>query len=378
MPVPAPILLALAARYERSTGGRTGSAGRDLLVSLEELLREANAAEGDARAVAEQHLREAQADGILELVPVHKRDPGFIHQIRFNPANEARLYEALGTASPSNRRQALAAQFLKAASLKVPERWQSQWTCWCERMRESALNGRSVEPFERDPGDSNARLLTLLPRLLAWQGESLVRFASCVLCGDSKSLENLAGMDRDGEFRDRLRGKLGRLLEDITEGECRTLDELGILPNPRSALIHGPLRLCLGGEWLDLGRLSGAFRLAATDMERAEHLTTAARRCITVENETSFHELAKLQSGELLIQTSFPGSGTLQLLKRLPVEMEYWHFGDSDDAGFEILRVLRDSSGRNFQPLHMQRGRIPFEQESLGHPTLRHWPFYKM
>ena len=162
MPAPAPILLALAARYERSTGGRTGSAVRDLLVSLEELLREANAAEGDARAVAEQHLREAQSAGILELVPFHKRDPGFIHQIRFSPANEARLYDALGRPSPSNRRQALAAQFLQAATLNVPDRWQSQWARWCERMREAALNGQSVEPFERDPGHSNARLLALL------------------------------------------------------------------------------------------------------------------------------------------------------------------------------------------------------------------------
>ena len=66
----------------------------------------------------------------------------------------------------------------------------------------------------------------------------------------------------------------------------------------------------------------------------------------------------------------------VKLLQRLPDEMEFWHFGDSDEAGFDILRVLREKSGRNFQPLHMQRGRIPFEQESLGRPKLKNWPFY--
>ena len=114
----------------------------------------------------------------------------------------------------------------------------------------------------------------------------------------------------------------------------------------------------------------------STDIARAESLVTTARRCLTVENETSFHELAKLQSGELLVHTSYPGAGTLTLLRRLPAEIECWHFGDSDEAGFEILRVLREQSGRDFQPFQMQKGRVPFEQESLGRPVLAQWPFY--
>ena len=216
----------------------------------------------------------------------------------------------------------------------------------------------------------------MLPKLLAWRGESLIRFASCVLCGNSKRLEELAGAEKAGELRGKLRGKLGHLLEDITGGKIKTLDDLGILPNPRFVLLSGPLRLRLDGEWLDLGRLRGAVRLAQEDIERAEEITTAAHRCLTVENETSFHELAKLRSGELLVQTSYPGSGTLALLRRLPAILEFWHFGDSDDAGFDILRDLRDKSGREFQPLHMMQGRNPFEQESLGCPVQKNWPFY--
>jgi DNA topoisomerase VI subunit A len=120
----------------------------------------------------------------------------------------------------------------------------------------------------------------------------------------------------------------------------------------------------------------GPFRLSQSDIERAETIETTSTRCVTIENETTFHELAKLQSGDLLVCTSFPGSGTVALLKRLPPNIDCWHFGDSDEAGFEILRVLRGKSGRNFQALHMQAGRIPFEQESLGRPTRKTWPFY--
>ncbi len=128
---------------------------------------------------------------------------------------------------------------------------------------------------------------------------------------------------------------------------------------------------------MNLGPLQGAFRLAQSDIERAEEITTTASRCLTVENETSFHELAKLCSGELLIQTSYPGSGTLALVRRLPVNLEFWHFGDSDEAGFDILRDLREKSVRDFKSLHMEPGRVPFEQESLGRPHFNAWPFYR-
>ena len=46
--------------------------------------------------------------------------------------------------------------------------------------------------------------------------QELVRFASCVLCGDSKRLEALAAGEKEGEFAGQLRGKLGRLLGEVT------------------------------------------------------------------------------------------------------------------------------------------------------------------
>ncbi len=376
MKVPSPVLEALARRYERSQAGRTGEASRDVSVDAEELFRDAGCAEGEKRALADQQLEDAERAGILKCEPLHKRDPSSLHQIRFSPANEAKLYERLGRLSPAQVRAALAEQFSTARSVRVPEIWRESWAAWCERMRAAALTGGPITAFDRNPSAENAELLAVLPKLLAWEGESLVRFTSCILCGASKKLEAWAAMEREGEFAGQLRGKLGGILEDITGGKICSLDDLGIIPNPRSALIHGPLRLKLNGEWLDLGRLQGSFRLAQSDIDRAEEITTTAHRCLTVENEASFHELAKLQSGELLIQTSYPGSGTLALLRRLPAGLEFWHFGDSDAAGFDILRDLRAKSGHNFQPSHMNLGREPFEQESLGRPAMAVWPFY--
>lgn len=369
------VLEELAARFGRTPAGRTGVGGRDLLVDAEEFLADLGARDGRKRQEIEQELDAAERAGILRLER-HPRDPAILQRIRMPLSAEADLFHRLGRPSPTEQRAALAAQFAGAAGdPAVPEVWRGAWVAWCGRMEQAAATGGAVAPFDRVAGSENAELLVLLPRLLAWKGESLVRFASCVLCGDSKRLEGWASVEKEGESAGQLRGKLGRLLSDITSGAVQSLDDVGILPNPRFVLLHGPLRLRLGDAWLDLGLLEGPVRLALADVRRATEWECRAQRCLTVENETTFHELVKLQSGELLVQTSFPGSATVACLKALPDALEWWHFGDSDAAGFEILRVLREKTGRNFQPLHMAAGRVPFEQEALGRPQPK-WPFY--
>jgi len=368
------VLAEIARRHEASLAGRTGAVGRDLSVDAEELLASLGARDGRPRQEAERGLAEAERLGILA-VERHRRDPSILERIRFSPASEVALYRHLGIPSPSERRARLAAQFASALEADVPARWRARWSAWCAGLRDAAAVGGPIAGFDRDAGPGNGELLALLPRLLAWEGESLVRFASCVLCGDSKRLESLAPPDREGESEGRLRGRLGRLLADVTGGEIASLDDLGITRNPRFALVHGPLWLDFGGPTLDLGALHGPVRLSLEDVRRAVAVGTRATRVLTVENETTFHELAKLRSGVLLVQTSFPGAATVALIGALPAGLEWWHFGDSDDAGFEILRVLREKTGRDFRPLHMERGRVPFEQEALGRPGPT-WPFY--
>ncbi|MFN7138331.1 MAG: Wadjet anti-phage system protein JetD domain-containing protein [Limisphaerales bacterium] len=372
-----PVFGVLARRYERSQVGRTGLGSRDVQVEFESALAEAGCKDGDSREMAERQLRELDGQ-LLSLEFAHKRDRSNIFRVRLSFAHEAAFYNLLGRRSPFEHRSELAKQFQCAANDNaVPPEWQPGWKRFFESLAAEAAIGGSIQPFERHHLASNAELLNLLPQLLNWKNESLIRFASCVLCNDSKRLESLASLEREGELQGRHRGKLGLLLEKVTNGTIRSLEDLGIVANPRSVLLHGPIRFLFGGQWLDLGLFRGAFWISLQDIQRAERIECSARRCLTVENETSFHELVKLGSGELLIQTSYPGSATLELLRKLPEALAYWHFGDSDEAGFEILRVLREKSGRPFQPLHMQEGRKPFEQESLGLPN-REWPFYTL
>lgn len=403
----------MARLYAESKAGRTGAGQRDFLVDLKKLLSDAGCQDGDDRATAIRQLREL--DGSLVHLEGPRRDSDIIHQVRFPPANEAKLFALLETASPTSRREVLAKQFSEASGVEVPGAWRASWKKMCGDLAEAALRGDAIAPFSREDLAGNAELLALVPLLLAWQHkgeESLLRFASCVLTGNSKRLGELAAEGSDGRHT----GKLGAILSRVTDGKLQCLEDVGILQWPRFVLVHGPLRLRLREEWLNFGILRGPMRLSDTDINNASKIETSAARCLTVENETSFHELAKLESGELLICTSYPGSATLALLEKLPSTLEFWHFGDSDPEGFDILRDLRERSGRPFQALHMKwrpaaspeqleqnerrllqallgcssmqteletLKRIlhegtngSFEQESLGKPQHRTWPFY--
>lgn len=413
LPSNSPVLHALARLYSESKAGRTGEGQRDFLVDLKRLLAECGCQDGDERESAIRQLR-AQ-DGKLLKLEGPRRDSDIIHTVRLPIESEPGLFAFLNKPSPTECRRRLANQFTEASQVEIGPRWRDAWVVFCTELRTAALQGASIVPFSRNDPAANAELLALVPKLLAWGetgGESLLRFASCVLTGNSKRLGELATEDEAG----RRSGKLGAILERVTGGVVRSLEDVGILQSPRFALLHGPLRLMLGGEWLNLGWLEGPCRLSETDIVLAEGIETKSTRCLTVENETSFHELAKLHSGELLLCTSYPGAATLALLKKLPPTLEFWHFGDTDPEGFDILRDLRERSGRPFRSLHMTWRPVPqalpldtasrrlierllqspvmraeheplrqmlnagnkgrFEQESLGRPAERTWPFY--
>ena len=396
------VLLTFAALYERSQAGRTGQGERDFTADFRDLLRQSGCADGEPRAQALRDLESAAQTGLLRLEH-HRHDRHLIEKVRLSLAGEETFFQHLGVPSPAARRTSLAAQFAAAADLPVPAEWAQAWRLGCELLAQAAREGGSVAPFSREHPEENQELLELLPRLLAWRGESLRRFASCVLCGQSKRLDELAG-------------RLGQALRLLSGDRVTSLDDLGILDKPRSVLVSGPLVLELPAGAINLGLLTGPYRVSELDLAAALRINTTATRVLTVENETTFLELSRLAAGDLLVQTSYPGSATRRLLSRLPTGLEFWHFGDSDPEGFDILRDLRERTGLPFRSLHMTwRGQVAgpsltaesrrlldrlladpplaakhevlrqlqasphlgaYEQESLGRPTLGQWPYY--
>ena len=342
-------------------------------------------------------------DGLIRLRFGH-RDLSVITKVELEAAGEARFYEALKRPSPTDMRHNLASIFRQAMALPVTDCYRDGWELMCANMAAAAESGGSVAPFCRGDAQGTEELLRASSQLLCWKTESLLRFASCQIFGRSKRL---------GE----LRGTIEAIVALVTDGKIKCLSELGILDNPRSCLISGPAILHFPEGVVDLRALRAPLTISIADIARCLRVETPALRFCTIENPTTFHELAKLGDATLLAcSDGYAGSALFAFMEKLPPIMKY-HFGDSDPAGFDILADIRKRSGSQIESLHMayRPGEKPepvstkdrsiaervmaskyvtedeklqvqrivksddkgiFEQEMLGIPVLLEWPFY--
>jgi len=334
-------LHALALTYRKSAAARSGVV-KDYTLDWEDFLIRTGRNDGDERELAEQELLAAeQASGGMLTIDRHAKSQAEEVLRLKRDGGEAWLFAATGRTSPTEERANLAGFFERAKSTRIPEGHSAGWSAWCEVLAACAVSGRPVTPFRRDDPVGNANLLEILAGVLNWQGESLIRYASAVICRKSKALENS-------------RGSLLIALREITRREDVSLEDFGIFDKPRSVLMHGPLVLEFAEGRVDLGLLSGPVAISAIDLAGARSLECRAPRCVTVENESVFLELAKRRTGALLVQTSFVGAATRLLFERLSPDLACHHFGDSDPAGFDVLRDLREKTGRGFEPLMMK------------------------
>jgi len=401
-----PAVTLLARKYRVRRIGRTSVAIRDLIVPFNDLLKEAGCLYGPLRSEAEQEFKNLETRGLLKL-ECASRDPNTILKVRLMPAAETTFFDHIGETAPNAERTNLTAIFENAAKSDVPTMFREPWQEFCRKCADSANTGASLAPcFDRTNVAQVAQILAALPRLLSWNGESFRRFASAALFGDSKVLEIL-------------QPRIEACLRGIGVEHLKNLADLGIRENPRGVIVHGPLILELPAGSLEVGHLRASVRIGVADLQLSR-LTTTATRCVTIENSAMLHELAKLQSGVILASSGVDGgfahAPIYNFLRSLPPEVDLYHFGDSDPAGFDILRHLRERTGRSMVSLHMtyRESRVSaplslddsktverllrsayltdlekvelrkmkesgskgaFEQESLGMPQAS-WPFY--
>jgi hypothetical protein len=403
-PVKQRLLTALARLTSAVRAGRTGKASRCFRISFVDLARAAGCADGDALEISRTVLTEAASTGIVRLRHP-RRDAGTVTSIELDPAREEDLYAILDRFSPTKQRAQLAAIFIEAQGWDVPQERRESWDRMCEGFAAAAGSGGPLVPFSRTDAAYTAELLRAISKLLQWKGESLLRFASCQVFGNSKQLE-------------RWRSAIEAALSLATDGNVTDLAQLGILENPRACLICGPMILHYGDRTADLRQLTGPITLSSADLAACARIESDAVRFCTVENPTTFHELAKLRCNTLFACTDgYAKLALFQLVRRLDPAMAIFHFGDSDPAGFDILRHLRVETKREIWSVHMKwrAAETPepmspadraladrllatseltadeksviqtmlitgdkgaFEQEHLGVPSSNEWPFY--
>lgn len=331
----------LATIYRKSAAGKGNAQGNYFLIDYEKFLRKAKLADGDERELAEKELviAEPLSNGLLRIDYHSKSHEPERIRLELNEG-EQWLFDQVGESSPKQQRQQEAQFFELASKLSdIPQTWKKPWRSYFQTVEGNALNGKSILPFKRNDTSFNQDLLKAIAGILNWKDESLIRYASSIICGHSKRLEELET-------------QLEKILHKVT-GES-SLESFGILHKPRAVTFHGPLQLSIGGTAIDFTTLPGPVSLSETNLQQATGLSSTATICLSVENQDVFHELAKRNPGILLILTSYPGSAARKLFSLLPPTLSYYHYGDSDPSGFDILRDLRQKTQLPIQALLME------------------------
>lgn len=302
-------------------------------------------------------------------------------------------------------------------SLPLFHHWQQQrhplypaaWEAMMGSLLDALNEVKMLAPFDWSDLEHCEEMLRSVYQLTAqeWPAPSAIRQVSVALGHDSKWLE-------------KQRSKIEKALS-LLFGQTMSIDELGIVANDYLLEMSGPLRLHFADDRIvDLRGLQSVYAIAASDLAQCVSITTTARRLLSIENrKTTFRHcaIANQEADTLLVATSYPTQAFRSLLEKLPATLPCHHFGDTDPAGWHILAKIRELCRPDVQAFAMEWRPHPphvfsafdetllkklpqhphlqdqvaqieamihaghkgnFEQESLGPPDLRHWPFWSL
>lgn len=392
-------------QWMSARGRRVDHAVRAFRRDWEQLLDDAGVRSAEDRQAAG---REAEK---LPQLKLHRRKGRayLIEAIELPVGSEAWLHSLFGSETAAELQQRSRAIVNGWSSRKhplLPELWSEL----SQRLGDAIAATRILGPFPwRDPDRLDA-LLTLVFQLTGreWAEGTLIRDASTALGYESKWLE----------AQETVAVRALHLLF----GRETPLERIGIQSSNSVLHFSGPLTLHFAdGTQHVTEALRFESSLPIAELDRSASITTTAERLLTVENrKTTFLQLARADATRttLIVATSFPSEAVRRLLEKLPLELPHYHFGDTDPAGWDILRQLRSLSPRPVMPYlmnwrpgdtsraltvreHQLLARLVedprmadclsqletmraagkcglFEQESLGAPDLRSWPFYSI
>lgn len=232
--------------------------------------------------------------------------------------------------------QETALRNLLAEQTPVPG-WHADFLNWVKAQLSKSL---SIAPLDFQDSKKNANLLLAISTIAQLEEPVLERILSIRLFNDSKRLETLLDAillvlrrhDPDAS----LYGKdMNALL--LAHHVARV---------PEHILIAGPLVLQTKDACLDTAPFKPSVGISAATFHNATSISCAARQVLTIENATSFSELAAIgPEMTLLVFTSgFASPAILTLLRTLQRAhpyLKFFHWGDIDVGGLRILEHLR-------------------------------------
>lgn len=264
-----------------------------------------------------------------------------IKTIYIAPASENDLFTAFGETPPGVERENITATLAKYLDALDSHSHAAEWKAVLQQAIDDIKDGRCAGGLPTDPG-LHADILRATAAVLHNRHRIRVRKLSSQKLGKSKLL---------GERQEMVE----RFMAEFLPPDLATLEAWQVIGIPPAVLLRGPLGIELDdGTRVDELPPASPYRLREELLEGAARISTSAKRCLSVENMTTFQEVVEGNADDLIIHTSYPSGLVVKLLRLLPASVRLEHWGDTDPFGYDILRVLREKSGRTIHPWRMQ------------------------
>lgn len=334
-----PMVRALVDAYRSSQHGRTGNSGREFNIRYDKLVhklaRATVAEEKRGRAILER----MRLAGLIrwDQTPL-QRDQ--IKTIYIAPTSEKDLFITIGETPPSVERTNAAGILVKHLNALNGHPHEFAWKAALQQAIEDISSGRCAEGLPNDVG-LHDEILSATAAVLNNQQPILIRRLSAEKLRNSKLLQ-------------RRRETVERFMAQFLPPDIATLEAWKVADTPPTVLLRGPLGIELDDGTLveELLRAS-PYTIREEILARARRIFTSSKRCLSIENHTTFREAVAVNADDLIVHTSYPGSAVVKLLRLLPSTVQLQHWGDTDPWGYDILRVLREKTGRTIQPWRM-------------------------
>jgi len=334
-----PVIRALVEAYRNSRCGRSGNGVREFNVRYDKLihkLAKATVAEEKRGRVILERMR---AVGLIrwDHTPL-QRDQ--IKTLYIAPTSEDQLFRSVGEVPPSDKRSVDSIRIKNHLEALKGHPNESEWKATLEQAADDISNGRSAEGLPNDAG-LHDDILRATAAVLKNQQLILIRRLSAEKLRDSKLLQ-------------RRRETIERFMAQFLPPDLATFEAWKVADTPPAVLLRGPLGIELddGAQIPELNPGS-PYTIKEELLSRARLAFSSSKRCLSIENHTTFLETVAVNSEDLIVHTSYPSSSVVNLLQLLPANMQLQHWGDTDPWGYDILRVLREKTGRAIAPWRM-------------------------
>ncbi len=214
---------------------------------------------------------------------------------------------------------------------------------FCETQKERIALNKRAEYFDGDLVEYEM-VLKAVSNIFGVEEETFIRDYSVKVFGDSKAFESVMG-------------KVRRLLLQYGEfpDEESVFEDLNIIKNPGHVFIKGCAVIQIGGQTIDLSRLSGDIAVSSALLPGISGIKVTGSRVVTVENLTTFNTFSE-DDAFVIYLGGYHNEHRRKFIKQIYSDnpnAEYYHFGDIDAGGFYILLHLREKTGVHFEAYRM-------------------------